>query len=82
MRHQRPGEPWKWYLWHIYRAGAVFHSREMFELFLSHIDDGTLDGARPGLAVNDGWWSLLWRSSAHKRPDLAAEAYWRTVVPL
>jgi hypothetical protein len=72
-QHQRPGEPWRWYLWHIYRAGAVFHSREMFDLFLSHIDDGTLDGARPGVAVNDGWWSLLYLMS-HKKPDLACEA--------
>lgn len=72
-QHQRPGEPWRWYIWHIYRGGAVFHSREMFDLFLSHIDDGTLDGARPGVAVNDGWWSLLYLMS-QKKPDLACEA--------
>jgi hypothetical protein len=48
----------------------------MFDLFLSLIDDGTLDGACPGIAVNDDWWSML-HSIGDKRPDLACEAIGR-----
>ena len=75
--YRKACEPWTQYLRHICRTGNVFHSREMFDLFLSLIDDGTLDGARPGFAVNDDWWSLLY-SVAEKRPDLTCEviAHW------
>ncbi len=72
-KHEKPGVPWRQYLRLIVRSGDVFHSREMFDLFLSHIDDGSLDGARPGVAVNDNWWSLLY-GLTEKRPDLACEA--------
>jgi hypothetical protein len=66
-------EQWKQYLRYVCRSGHVYHSREMFDLFLSLIDDGTLDGIRPGFAVNDSWWSTLY-SMAKERPDLASEA--------
>lgn len=76
-------EQWKQYLRYVCRSGHVYHSREMFDLFLSLIDDGTLDGVRPGFAVNDSWWSVLY-SMAKERPDFASEAiaHWvdRTVV--
>jgi hypothetical protein len=73
VKYRKVGEPWPLYLRHVCRTGNVFHSREMFDLFLSLIDDGTLDGARPGFAVNDDWWSLLY-SMSEKRPDLTCEA--------
>jgi hypothetical protein len=72
-KHRRPNDTWNQYLRFVCRTGNVFHSREMFDLFLSLIDDGTLDEARPGFAQNDDWWSLLY-SMADKRPDLACEA--------
>jgi hypothetical protein len=72
-KHRRPNGTWTQYLRFVCCVGNVFHSREMFDLFLSLIDDGTLDEARPGFAQNDDWWSLLY-SMAEKRPDLACEA--------
>ncbi|WP_148314482.1 ATP-binding protein [Sorangium cellulosum] len=75
-KHRKSGDRWNQYLRHICRNGDVYHSREMFDLFLSLIDDGTLDGLRPGFAVNDNWWSVLY-SVANKRPELACEAIGR-----
>ena len=44
--------------------GAFGHtSSEMEALLVALITDGTLDDARPGIAVNDDWWSLLYGSS-------------------
>jgi hypothetical protein len=71
--YRKAGEPWTQYLRHICRSGGIFHSRELFDLFLSLMDDGTLDGARPGFAVNDDWWSFLY-SISEKQPDLTCEA--------
>jgi hypothetical protein len=73
VKYRKAGEQWTQYLRYACRTGGAFHSREMFDLFLSLIDDGTLDGARPGFAVNDDWWSLLYPMS-EKRPDLTCEA--------
>ncbi|HWM89563.1 MAG TPA: hypothetical protein VN493_02225 [Thermoanaerobaculia bacterium] len=72
-KYRIPGEPWSHYLRYVCRIGYVYFSREMFDLFLSLIDDGTLDGVRPGFAVNDDWWSVLY-SMAQERPELACEA--------
>lgn len=66
-------DAWNQYLRYICRQGDVYHSREMFDLFLSLIDDGTLDGLKPGFAVNDDWWCMLY-SMGEKYPDLACEA--------
>lgn len=66
-------EAWTHYLRYICRGGDVFHSREIFNLFLSLIRDGTLDDTRPGVAVNDNWWSTLY-SMCDKAPTMAAEA--------
>ena len=89
QKNRKPGQKWSDYLRFICRYGDVYHSREMFNLFLSLIDDGTLDGLRPGFAVNDSWWTGIY-SMADKRPDLASEAIghwldrvlslWRTTV--
>src|SRR6185436_19591305 len=70
--HRTPGEPWNSYLRHVCRNGEVYHGREMFDLFLSLIDEGVLDGLRPGFAVNDNWWSVLY-SMAQSRPAMACE---------
>jgi hypothetical protein len=64
---------WTGYLRRVFRSGQAYHSREMFDLFLTLIDDGTLDGVRPGFAMNDDWWTVLY-SVAKERPDLASEA--------
>lgn len=73
LKYWRNDETWRNYVRFICRTGDVFHSREMFDLFLSLIRDGILDGARPGFAVNDNWWSILY-SMADKAPAMAAEA--------
>lgn len=72
-RHRRSGEEWKRYLQHVCRFGDVFHSREMFDLFVRLIQDGTLDGTRPGFATNDNWWHCLY-SMAEKSSAMASEA--------
>ena len=51
---------------------AAHHSREMMNLFLELVDDGTLDEAR-GLAMNRDWWHVLYGISTAK-PDYCAEA--------
>jgi hypothetical protein len=70
--HRAPGEPWDSYLRYVCRNGEVYHGREMFDLFLSLIDEGVLDGLRPGFAVNDNWWSVLY-SMAKRCPEMACE---------
>jgi hypothetical protein len=70
--YRAPSEPWNSYLRYVCRNGEVYHSREMFDLFLSLIDEGVLDGLRPGFAVNDNWWSVLY-SMAQSRPEMACE---------
>ena len=52
--------------------GDAHHSREMMNLFLELIDDGTLDGAR-GFGMNGDWWLLLYEISS-VRPDYCSEA--------
>lgn len=73
VKYRRDDEAWRKYVQHICRTGNTFHSREMFDLFLAQIRDGTLDGTRPGFAVNDNWWSTLYLV-ADKAPSLASEA--------
>ncbi|MGB8769846.1 MAG: hypothetical protein WCC92_09540 [Candidatus Korobacteraceae bacterium] len=73
LKYRKPSERWNQYLRHVCRSGSAFHSRDMFNWFLSLIDDGTLDGARPGIAINDDWWGILY-SMSEKRPDLTCEA--------
>ena len=81
--HRAPGEPCNSYLRDVCKNGEVYHGREMFDLFLSLIEEGILDGFRPGFAVNDNWWSVLY-SMAQDRPELACETigHWfdRTVL--
>ncbi|MCB1739435.1 MAG: hypothetical protein KDK91_03640 [Gammaproteobacteria bacterium] len=64
--HRRSDDTWRRYLQFVCQTGEVFHSREMFDLFLSLIRDGNLDGVRP-------WWNTLY-SASDKAPDMAAEA--------
>lgn len=72
-QHRRDDDAWRQCLQYVCRTGDVFRSRELFDLFLSLIRDGTLDGTRPGFAVNDNWWSTL-HSMGDKAPAMAAEA--------
>jgi hypothetical protein len=71
--HREAGDFWKQYLRYVCRGGDTYHSREMLDLFLSLIADGTLDDFRPGFAVNDDWWSVLYPMS-EKKPEFACEA--------
>jgi hypothetical protein len=75
--HRTPGEPWTSYLRYVCRNGEVYHSREMFDLFLSLIDEGILDGLRPGFAVNDDWWSVLYSMAQSSRTGVRDD---RTLV--
>ena len=52
--------------------GTAYHSREMMDLFLELVGDGTLDEAR-GFAMNADWWSVLYQMST-ARPDYCSEA--------
>lgn len=52
--------------------GSSHYSREMMNLFLELVDDGTLD-ALSGPGVNRDWWSTLYTMSTEK-PDYCAEA--------
>jgi len=71
--HRQKGVTWDQYLRYLCNTGPVYHSPEMFEFFLTLIDDGTLDDLRPGFAVNDDWWSVLY-GMAESHPDLASVA--------
>ena len=59
-------------LLHVLSIDVAHHSREMMDLFLKLVDDGTLDEAR-GLAMNGDWWLVLYGMSTEK-PDYCAEA--------
>ena len=72
-KYRRDGEVWIQRVHRLIRSGAVFHSRGMFDFFLSLIDDGTLDEYNPRVAINDNWWSTL-TSVATERPNLTCEA--------
>jgi hypothetical protein len=74
--HRKDSDLWRQYLRYMCRHGEVFHSRQMFDLFLQLIDDGTLDGLRPAFAVNDSWWMTLY-AMAENKPELACEAIGR-----
>ena len=52
--------------------GDPHHSREMMDLFLALIDDGTLDNAR-GFGANADWWLVSYGMST-ARPDYCSEA--------
>ena len=52
--------------------GETHHSREMMDLFLELIDDGTLDNAR-GFGTNADWWLVLYGMST-ARSDYCSEA--------
>lgn len=72
QKYREPNKFWNEYLHQICHSGKVYHSREMFELFLSLIDDGTLVDSQTGLGVNDYWWGMLFRMSL-ERPDLTSQ---------
>ena len=52
--------------------GEAHHSRQMMDLFLELIDDGTLDNAR-GFETNADWWLVLYGMST-ARSDYCSEA--------
>jgi hypothetical protein len=72
--YRSSGGSWPRYLHQIFRTGHGLCNRDMFDLFLSLIDDGTLDDLLFGAApIDRDWWSALYATSK-ERPDLACEA--------
>ena len=71
--YREHADHWTHRFCHMMSWGGIHDSRQMFDLFLHLIDNGTLDQARGPVAVNADWWSLLHQTSSD-RPDLAAEA--------
>lgn len=61
----------------VMSLGSVHHSREMMDLFLELIGDGTLDAAR-GFGMNGDWWLVLYEMST-VRPDYCSEVIGRWV---
>ena len=61
----------------IMQRAVLEHSRRFFELFLTLMDDGTLDNTRGPIAVNSTFWSML-HNLARTRPEWIAEvlAHW------
>ena len=53
-------------------SNSAHHSREMMDLFLELLDDGTLDDVR-GFGMNGDWWLVLYEMSTAK-PDYCSEA--------
>lgn len=62
----------KEHLLSVMSRGSAHHSREMIDLFLGLIDDGTLDDTR-GFGLNGDWWLVLYQMST-ARPDYCSEA--------
>lgn len=57
--------------WHVCRVSIL--RGELQRLFLRMLQDGQLDDARPGIAMNDDFWSLLY-ADATAEPAFTAEA--------
>ena len=66
------GGAWMPRLRHITESAELHTSRRFFDLFLRLVDNGTLDDARPRLAENSTFWSMLYRLSEH-RPEWTPE---------
>ena len=50
---------WRTRLRWLVGGGYGYTSPEMHDLVIDLVADGTLDGVRPGVAVNDDWW-FMW----------------------
>jgi hypothetical protein len=66
------GETWKKRLVWFMQLVNLNGSREMFDLFLRLLEDGTLDEARGPIAVNSTFWNLLYDIS-DKQPGRVCE---------
>ena len=68
---------WPQRLSYLMQWADLESSRRFFELFLTLIDDGTLDNTRGPIAANSTFWSML-HSLARTRPEWIAEvlAHW------
>ena len=74
--HRRAGADWERRLRYFVRCGGMYHSREMIDLFLALIDDGTLDASESEeVRSHDLWFAL--RDMARDRPEKAAEVIGR-----
>ena len=66
------GDPWMPRLRHIMESPELHTSRRFFDLFLRLVDNGALDDARPRLAEDSTFWSMLYTLSEH-RPEWIPE---------
>ena len=64
-------EEWRYRLRWLTQRGHGHASPEMQGFVTDLIADGTLDDAMPGMASNDDWWSI-WYKSATERPAFIA----------
>ena len=70
-QYQSPSDKWRGRLRWLAIRGHGYASREMQDLVIGLIYDGTLDDARRGVAANDDWW-LIWYSTAREKPHFLA----------
>ena len=61
---------WRTRLRWLVGGGYGYTSPEMHDLVIDLVADGTLDGVRPGVAVNDDWW-FMWYGLGTEQPGFA-----------
>ena len=66
--YREKSDQWRIRLRRLIEPGNGFTSPEMEDLVLKLIADGTLDDARPKVAMNDDWWSI-WHRSSTQQPE-------------
>ena len=64
-------EEWRDRLRWLASGGYGYSSPEMQDFVIDLISDGTLDEAKPGIAMNADWW-MIWYKSSTERPALTA----------
>jgi hypothetical protein len=72
--HRQSNERWTNLVLIIFRTGDVFHSRQLFEIFVALIDEGAFDSR--GQSNRDVWWLLYSASETHPAYASEAMAHW------
>ena len=70
-RFRGVSEEWRRRLAWLVGGGYGYTSEEMRQLVIDLVTDGTLDDVRPGVAVNDDWWST-WYGLGTEQPEFVA----------
>ena len=69
---QGKSEEWQTRLRHLAQSPYGYTSPKIEELVLALIEDGTMDDARFGIAVNSDWWSI-WYNVSSSNPVFVAK---------